>query len=88
MAETTCSPVILSPCTLCAGAGAGAGAEPASGWRARLRAWIARRRQARILAEVMEMDEHMLNDIGAPPWIKVEAAARQARQRCGPSRSW
>ncbi|KDC80794.1 hypothetical protein L514_1815 [Bordetella bronchiseptica MBORD635] len=84
MAETTCSPVILSPCTLCAGAGA----EPASGWRARLRAWIARRRQARILAEVMEMDEHMLSDIGAPPWVKVEAAARQARQRCGPSRSW
>lgn len=82
MAETTCSPVILSPCTLCAGA------EPASGWRARLRAWIARRRQARILAEVMEMDEHMLSDIGAPPWVKVEAAARQACQRCGPSRSW
>ncbi|AOB26321.1 hypothetical protein BBB44_08750 [Bordetella bronchiseptica] len=82
MTATTCSPIILptrSP---------GDGAAPASGWHVRLRAWVVRRLQVRALAEVMEMDEHMLDDIGAPPWIKLEAAAHQARERRGFTRTW
>jgi len=64
-------------------------ARPARVWRAAaglLRAWRHRRAQAAARACVLQMDDHLLNDIGAPACLREAAIA--ARHRQGSRAGW